>query len=132
MSGVAFSGRFKSPLLLAANQAPSTSDSPLQFVMYLGNFCLYTNFSPSLPSLILPTARFISCPAAFSSDIIFNVGKLSPLLLCIFVSCVTQGVSRNLYLIISINAIFYVHESKTKIKICPSSSEIYPKKTCQA
>lgn len=31
----------------------STSDSPLQFVMYLGNFCLFTNFSPALTSLSL-------------------------------------------------------------------------------
>lgn len=61
-------GRLKSPLSPGVDQAASGSDSPLQFVMYLRNFCLYTNFSP--PALIpsQPSCRLhprfipVSCP----------------------------------------------------------------------
>jgi len=61
-------GRLKSPLSPGVDQAASGSDSPLQFVMYLRNFCLYTNFSP--PALIpsQPSRRLhsrfipVSCP----------------------------------------------------------------------
>lgn len=76
-------GRLKSPLSPGVDQAASGSDSPLQFVMYLRNFCLYTNFSP--PVLIPSSASsppyngpFHPLPAAFCSNIIFNVWKLSP------------------------------------------------------
>lgn len=61
----------KSPLLPSVDQAASSSDSPLQFVMYLRNFCLYTNFSPPALTPHLPrpspltTARFIPCPRRF-------------------------------------------------------------------
>lgn len=95
MPRVAFSGWLKSPLSPGVEQAASSYDSPLQFVMYLRNFCLYTNFSPPAltPSLVSPPAPttlslslslaayngpFHPSPAAFRSDIIFNVWKLSP------------------------------------------------------
>lgn len=72
MPRVAFSGRLKSPLSPGVDQAAS-SDSPLQFVMYLRNFCLYTNFSPPalIPSQTLSrrlqrSVRFIPRPWRFA------------------------------------------------------------------
>lgn len=93
MPRVAFSGVVEEPTFASVEQAASGYDSPLQFVMYLRNFCLYTNFSPPAltPSLVPPSAPtalsfslaayngpFHPSPAAFRSDIIFNVWKLSP------------------------------------------------------
>lgn len=58
-------GRLKSPLSPGVDQAASGSDSPLQFVMYLRNFCLYTNFSPPVLIPSQPPRRLhipVSCP----------------------------------------------------------------------
>lgn len=72
----------KSPLSPGVERAASGYDSPLQFVMYLRNFCLYTNFSPPAltpsrplrplppplppPPVPLTTARFIPRPRRFA------------------------------------------------------------------
>lgn len=59
MPRVAFSGKVEEPTF--AKHRPSDEwhrfERPLQFVMYLRNFCLYTNFSP-------PTLHPISSPSS--------------------------------------------------------------------